>query len=182
MRPSLFCRLCNFLLSTHSVHCLLLLVLLYSLHPPFMFDAFRRLMTHLFHFAKVGTWVLPFASHYDMSPFSLEDVSLACLLPTRGFILWLDACVPTDLQALVVWLVGTPVLLPMLLLVFLAQSPLPCVMGMRLYFSYGFLLLFVLLSSCCASGLCAFLCWTMIHRCTHPNILHLMRCCCLGFS
>jgi hypothetical protein len=40
----------------------------------------------------------------------------------------------------------------------------------------------VLLSSCCALGLCTFPCWTLMHRCTHPNILHLMCCCYLSFS
>jgi hypothetical protein len=55
----------------------------------------------LFCFATVGAEILPFASPYDMSSFSMEDVSLACLLPTRGFVLRLDACAPADLQALV---------------------------------------------------------------------------------
>jgi hypothetical protein len=58
-----------------------------------------------------------------MSPLSLEGVSLACPLPTRGFLLQLNACAPADLQALVAWLVDTLVLLLMLPLAFLAQNP-----------------------------------------------------------
>jgi hypothetical protein len=42
--------------------------------------------------------------------------------------------------------------------------------------------LLMLLSSCCASGLCAFPCSTLIHHYTHPSILHLTYCCHLGSS
>jgi hypothetical protein len=46
----------------------------------------------------------------------------------------------------------------------------------------GFLLLPTLLFSCCALGLCAFLCWILIHHCIRPNMLHLTCCSFLGFS
>jgi hypothetical protein len=60
------------------------------------------MMTRLFHFAEVDARVLLFASPYDMSPFPLGDVSLACFLLTRGFVLRLDAYAPVDLWALAV--------------------------------------------------------------------------------
>jgi hypothetical protein len=53
--------------------------------------------------------------------------------------------------------------------------------GFALCFLCSFLLLSVLLSSCCASGLCASPCWTMMNHYIHPNILHLMCFCNLGF-
>jgi hypothetical protein len=93
-----------------------------------------------------------------MSPFPLEGVFLIYPLLTQGFVSRLDACAPADLQAPVVWLVDMLVLLPMLPLAFLAQNPLHYLMGVRLRFLRGFFLLPMLLSSCCASGLYAFLC------------------------
>jgi hypothetical protein len=159
-----------------------MLVLLCSLRPPSVSVASRHLMTHWICFARICACTLPFAFPYDVSPFSLEVFPLTCLLSTRGFVLRLDACAPADLQALVIWLVGKHAQLPMLLLVFLAQSLLPHLMAAHLNFSHSFLLLSMLLSSCYASGLCAFPCCTLMHRYTYPNILHFMYCCHLDFS
>jgi hypothetical protein len=61
-----------------------------------------------------------------------------------------------------VWLVGTPVLLPTLLLVFLERNLLPLLTAAGFDFSRNFPLLSVLLFSCCALGLFAFPCWTLI--------------------
>jgi hypothetical protein len=49
----------------------------------------------------------------------------------------------------------------MLPLVFLAQNPPHHLMDVRLCCLRDFLLLRMLLSFCCASGLCAFICWTL---------------------
>jgi hypothetical protein len=69
--------------------------------------------------------------------------------------LQLDACAPADLRALVMWLVGTPVLLSMLLLAFLARSLLPLLTATRLnFYAYLSSLVCVVVLLLCFGSLC----------------------------
>jgi hypothetical protein len=79
---------------------------------------FRRLMSHLFGFVRIGTFVFSFPDPCNMSTSFLKNDAFSYLSLTQDFLWLLDACAPVDLRVPVAWLIDMLVLPLGLLLVF----------------------------------------------------------------
>jgi hypothetical protein len=88
------------------------------MHPPSVPCGFRRLMSHLFGFARIGTFGFSFPDPRNMLTSFSKSAALTYLPLTQDFIWLLDACAPVDLQVLATWLIDMLVLPLGLLLVF----------------------------------------------------------------